>query len=57
MWRNWYTRALEVRMAERLWRFKSSHPHQQVKLACKVDEAPAKSDLVMYHRMFISHDV
>ncbi len=26
-WRNWYTRTLEVRMAERLWRFNSSRPH------------------------------
>jgi hypothetical protein len=27
MWRNWYTRTLEVRVALRPWEFESPHPH------------------------------
>jgi hypothetical protein len=28
MWRNWQTRMVQVHVAARPWRFKSSHPHQ-----------------------------
>ncbi len=28
MWRNWQTRMVQVHVPARVWRFKSSHPHQ-----------------------------
>ena len=28
MWRNWQTRMVQVHVLARVWRFKSSHPHQ-----------------------------
>jgi hypothetical protein len=30
MWRNWQTRMIQVHVPEMAWRFKSSHPHQQL---------------------------
>jgi hypothetical protein len=28
LWRNWYTRSVEVAVGFILWKFKSSQPHQ-----------------------------
>ena len=30
MWRNWQTRMVQVHVPARVWRFKSSHPHQVI---------------------------
>jgi hypothetical protein len=29
LWRNWYTRGLQVPVGETLWRFESSQPHHR----------------------------
>ncbi len=34
MWRNWYTRYVQVVVAARPWRFKSSHAHKNKKAGC-----------------------
>ena len=41
MWRNWQTRMIQVHVPEMAWRFKSSHPHQQNKVARALWPEPA----------------
>lgn len=49
-WRNWYTRMLEVHVAARLWRFKSSPAHKMIQSTPGVDDIVARASGVLFFR-------